>query len=85
MYYNEQEKKKFTLFGKIKRFFQKDKPITTRAGVLVPPPQTPASYMMMKYGYHTCIWLENWVKYTKGDGVLAFPEQGSFTWQLYGI
>lgn len=78
MFYPEYEKKKISWIGKIKRWFVKDKPIVTRVGELIPPPQTPAAFMMIKYGYHVCLWIENWVEYTKGDGALAFPHDGSF-------
>lgn len=66
------------LINKIKHFFKKDKPIITREGIPIPPPRTPASFMMLERGYHTCTWLENWIKYMEDDGVLAFPEHGTF-------
>lgn len=71
-------RRKMSLFSKIKNVFKKDKPVITREGIPIPPPKTAASFTMMERGYHTCVWLENWVEYTKGDGVLAFPEHGTF-------
>ncbi|XP_078521677.1 uncharacterized protein LOC144790913 [Lissotriton helveticus] len=75
-------KRKMSLISKVKNYFKTDKPIKSREGVLVPAPNTPASFMMFDRGYNTCVWLENWVKYTKDDGVLAFPLDGTFNGRI---
>lgn len=66
------------LLKMLKTLFRKDEPIPIREGIPVLPEDTPTSFISIERGYHMCTWLENWVKYTEGDGDMAFLENGTF-------
>ncbi|XP_078515063.1 uncharacterized protein LOC144773844 [Lissotriton helveticus] len=77
-YHFKHVEKKPTLFQKFKNLFSPDKKIETRGGKLLHKYKTPAAYMEGEYGYHTVLWFDSWKRYTKNDGVLTWPDDGSF-------